>query len=349
MLLRPASGVLSHWLMAGSDESAKSQRQDHKAPTQQSTLVNLDDVPSLADRAARFLDHDQIRYASDDDKKAFLRTKGLVASEIDSLFQDPLGTDQVRSSESKQQPNTDKPHSNSSPQSQPPIITYPEFLLHSQKPPPLITPQRLLTTTYAVSGAAAFIYAASKHLAEPMLESLTSSRHSLFEIASRNIRNLNRKLEDAVSTIPETIPKPRDHELTEFENEELDVTRHFSKTVATQTSPTLSGRPSESGDSYSAHSAVLISHTSKLAGLKASLEKLKPQDSEDQLVQQSIAELRGFLYQLSVPPDSPLGSKQLSSGNGDPHEDALGRVRAEIKAVKAGLLNARNFPSSLVR
>lgn len=323
---------------------------------------------SLIENASEFLQDESIRDAPIERKKLFLESKGLTKPEIDSLLEiqeapvtedhgierqepsqsippAPSQNAQTSSTPAQEEPPATPPPP---PKDQPPIITYPEFLLHAQKPAPLITANRLLTSLYVASGAAATIYGTSKYIVEPMASSLTSARHSLLEGAGANLDTLNKKLEGAVSKVPEKARLPetgeeRDED-SDTESVRSDGARFFRRSAGTQTSPRLS----RSNSAVSVEAGEVISpaqgHTSALLGIKSKLSDLLPVDGEPRNpLRDSIYELRAYLQKLPHANSLHLAGKAGRKGE----MEAVANVKAEIMGVKGVLLSARNFPSGV--
>ncbi|THZ90502.1 hypothetical protein D6C88_04042, partial [Aureobasidium pullulans] len=134
----------------------------------------------------------------------------------------------------------------------PPIITYPEFLVQPQKPPPLVTVSRLINATYIAGALTASAYALSKYIIAPMADNLNDARHDLFEHTTDHVTEFNDKLSKLVSTVPssaKSLPQTP-AEFADFDNESItsDPTELFHRDVGTQTSPSLSRRPSVASD-----------------------------------------------------------------------------------------------------
>lgn len=234
--------------------------------------------PPLLDQAARFLEDESIRDAPTDKKVAFLESKGVKDEDIQKLLGSSQNTEasakgeETSSTTSKPsgsetktaQPSQSQPASSSPPQpapptrstpstrarsDAPPIITYPEFLVKSPKPPPLITFRGVLYTLYGAAGLATGIYGLSQYVVTPLLESLSDARHDLAETAQQNLQTLNEKLEKTVSTIPPVAPrtKPKSEEEEDEESSDSDETDSaasdptelFHRDIATQTTPDL--------------------------------------------------------------------------------------------------------------
>ena len=230
----------------------------------------------------------------------------------------------------------------------PPIITFPEFLLHTQKPPPLITVNRILNTLYTVSGVTTVLYGTSRFVINPMIESLSSARHSLFSTASQNIEALNEKIERLVSVVPEPrAAANHNSHISEGSSVEFNPTELFHRSVATQTisrnsrsaSPVRSELASTASLRINQHTRLQSLHT-HLADLLTSTNTLG--DSPG-LVTNRLKETQHYLDTLSY--------SSVFMMNGRPEEaskdDKVARVKAEIRGFKGLLLSARNFPSGV--
>ena len=229
----------------------------------------------------------------------------------------------------------------------PPIITYPESLLHSQQRLPLITAKRLLAAAYIISGAAALTYGTSKFIVEPMIDNLTSARRSLFESASENLHIINEKLEKAVSVVPENNKAAL---LSEEDTEISDASPFFHRSAGTQTSPHLSHSNSSSSQSPVEEPSATKSQNNRLQDLEETLKDLlKPEhlDTSDPEVREHIRnnlnEFKKYLDRLMYGNAEKVPG---SSGNKN-KEDSIATVKAEIRQTKGVLLSSRNFPSSV--
>ena len=305
---------------------------------------------TLLVKAANFLEEDGVRDAPIERKQYFLKLKGLTDEEIEELLgrQHATGGEiaegyqeqQQQASESISAPDPDPPREQSSTspaKDVPPIITYPEFLMHSQKPPPLITSQRLLTTLYLASGAAATVYGTNKYLIEPMVTNLSSARHSLFETASSNLSTLNKKLEEAASKFPEN---SFNSGASDTGSEESDPARFFTRSAATQTSPDLSGSASlASSEPLGPGSSPITLQEAALSDIHDRLDELRAEDPEAaNPVKDKLDDLRTYLEGLAY-----NRNQTRDMWNQDP----ITKVKAEITSMKGLLLSARNFPSGV--
>ncbi|MCJ1427776.1 hypothetical protein MMC29_005681 [Sticta canariensis] len=322
---------------------------------------------SLLNQATKFLQDDDIRDAPTERKMAFLESKGLSDLEIEGLLADSRNEDHS-SDDSKKQPVKDlqttrtQPSQNdgivkgkeqqSTPKSTsshdiPPIITYPEFLIHTTKPPPLITVSRLLTSLYLVTGAAATIYGTSKYIVNPMVESLSAARHSFFDTANSNIRTLAEKLEQIVSLVPDTAASGK---VISQENDDSstdpDPTEFFHRSAATQTSPRLS----RSVSSISSPAPSPTPPTTDLQRLQTLHDHLSDFSISYDAQMDSWQGVKGHVNDLQKYLDS-LAYGNLMTPTGLPgdswKEDEISKLKAEIRSVKGVLLSARNFPSSV--
>lgn len=239
------------------------------------------------------------------------------------------------------------PKSTSSPDI-PPIITYPEFLIHTQKLPPLITVNRLLSSLYLVTASAASIYGTSKYIVNPMVESLSAARHSLFETTNSNLRTLAEKLDQIVSLVPGTAaPGKVLSQETDDSSTVSDPAEFFHRSAATQTTPRLSRSLSSISSQAPGPMPPTRDQLLRLQTLHAHLSDLltsnDAQMDSSQQVKGHVNDLQNYLDSLAY------GS--LMTPNGLPgdswKEDEISKVKAEIRSVKGVLLSARNFPSSV--
>ena len=239
-------------------------------------------------------------------------------------------------------------HSDDTSRDIPPIITYPEFLVHTRKPPPLITIDRLLTTIYLAAGAAATIYGTSEYVVNPMVKVLGAARHSLFETANTNLRTLTQKLEQIISLVPDTAASGN---IISEEADDLstlsDPAEVFHRSAATQTTPglsrSLSSVPLQALDSTLPTTDQHLRLQSLHANLSDLLSSNDFQIDSSQRVKGHVNDLQNYLDSLAY------GVSMTPTGlHGDSwKDDEISKVKAEIRSVKGLLLSARNFPSSV--
>ncbi|KAL2219498.1 putative peroxisomal membrane anchor protein [Thermoascus aurantiacus ATCC 26904] len=220
----------------------------------------------------------------------------------------------------------------------PPIITYPEFLLKPASPPPLFTFRSILYTLYGAAGLAASIYGASEFLVKPMLSTLTSARHELAQTAQRNLKKLNEKLEQNVSTIPPYPVASRTaaaknnnnnnnnaSDLDDSDSVTSDPTELFHRDIATQTTPDLLYRGTSTpsyayssttdADSDSSNNdpiKTVAGHTRRLDIIRSHLREFLDAETQaavsDDIVKDRLSELQAYLDSLTY-----SGSSYLSS------------------------------------
>ncbi|KAJ5513212.1 hypothetical protein N7463_002764 [Penicillium fimorum] len=362
---------------------------------------------ALLDQASKFLEDESIRDAPTDRKVSFLESKGLSSDDIEQVLgisrnaeasssstttEDKIQEETPSTSPTQSEatpsppPITSSPPSNAMPQSQPaapaptsaprdvpPIITYPEFLFESSKPPPLVTMRSLLYTLYGAAGLGASLYGASEYLVKPMLANLTSARHELANTAESNLQKLNEKLEKTVSVIPAELTARKVKPYSDEEDDDAssitsDPTELFHRDVATQTIPEPTPAPSATGVVNSADSMVtspstaVNNHISRVESITSKLREIidseKDASTLDDSMRTRLTELHhycdGLIY--SGPTYSSGSSYGVwnsnSSGSGDnsglrkAEDEAIAGFRTEIRGVKGALLSARNFPAS---
>ncbi|CEL00620.1 hypothetical protein ASPCAL00218 [Aspergillus calidoustus] len=363
---------------------------------------------TLLEQASKFLQDESIRDASTDRKIAFLESKGLTSPEIDSLLgvsrnseasgdasttteEDKSAT--AASTESSAQttspsigpsaPSRTTTQSNTSaPRDVPPIITYPEFLLHQSKPPPLVTLRSVLYTLYGAAGLGATFYTASEYIVKPMLANLTDARHDLASTTEANLKKLNEKLEQNVSQIPPSLlTKPiissaqsvvSDEDGLDIESITSDPTELFHRDIGTQTTQDLTNPPPAVTSSAATEpekptpTSTALTHQKRLEQIGTQLRDFADTQTTSSTLQDTtrsrISDLQryldGLLYSKSssYPYSATTGYGMYSTpgldsgsgaatGVGKGEEDAISGFRAEIRGVKGALLSARNFPS----
>lgn len=375
-------------------------------PTSQTSEIPTPSHAELLDQAQDFLKEESIRSAPREKKVAFLEKKGLNSDDIEKLLAADTGEDERTSEELKtvhDSTTTLIPKETPSPKAStevvvsrdttsspppardiPPIITYPEFLLKPQKPPPLVTVDRLLNAVYAIAGVTALSYGASKYIVEPMLSILTEARHDLANTAIQDLTKLNDKLMTTVSHVPyipslKSTTHTNSHNLDDDDNhsEASDPTEFFHRDIATQTTPALSRSSSSTSlkntqPDTKTSSATLSHQLSTLSTLHTHLDDLltttledtskdpyAPPSSTSRLLE-SVTQLQSVLDKLehsSNPFRSSADSFIGSSGNTFTSADALKKggtaktdeatkFKAEIRALKGAFLSSRNFPTA---
>ncbi|KAF2093252.1 hypothetical protein NA57DRAFT_48745 [Rhizodiscina lignyota] len=347
------------------DQSPK----EETPPPPESTVEEKEGPESevdLSEQATRFLEDPSIKDAPRERKVAFLESKGVGKDEIErslpeqTQIQAPRQTEAepkvVHSSSSTEKKDV-QPRTQARPQSSrkdvPPIITYPEFMLQSTKPPPLVTTQRLLGIAYVTGGLAATMYGLSKYIVEPMSETLAAARHEFLTHSTTHIDELNSRLEKAVSELPPTDSKRNsrvlipDQDLEPPSPTDSDPTELFHRDIGTQTSPNLSRQDSKTSLSSSdANADITNYHESRIKSLTSHMSDLRSSSEAHQTVAtdltSTLGDLTSYLTEMSY--SSPYYS--YGYGGLDGRSDAIDALKAEIRGVKGVLLSARNFPAS---
>lgn len=400
------SASIPSWQTANkSAEESPSPTSDNAPATTASTSRQ-----ALLDQASKFLEDESIRDAPTERKVSFLESKGLSSDDIEQVLgvsrnAEPSSSSTTAEDKTQEEtpstsptqskvtpsssspPVTSSPTSNTMPQSHPapapaptaaprdvpPIITYPEFLFESSKPPPLVTMRSLLYTLYGAAGLGASLYGASEYLVKPMLASLTSARHELASTAETNLQKLNEKLEKTVSVIPAELTARKSKPYSDEEDDDAssitsDPTELFHRDVATQTSPEPTPVISATGAVNSADPAAVSpstavnNHISRVESITSKLREIVDSEKDastlDDSMRTRLTELHhycdGLIYSgptystgstYGVWNSNTSGSND-NSGTRKSEDEAIAGFRADIRGVKGALLSARNFPAS---
>lgn len=355
---KPPNASIPPWQRAHVPKDGQQQQPDQPPQTDSPA------APSV-ESAAKFLDDASIKNAPRERKRAFLQAKGIPSADIDKLLdstpeEKPEQEPTVVHSQPTKAPPQTRPRSDV-----PPIVTYPEFLVQPQKPPPLVTTQRLLNTAYVTGALMATMYGLSKYVIEPMSDTLASARHDFFEHSTALVADLNSRLEKSVSMLPpdSKISGPAHGEYAEPPSPtDSDPTELFHRDVGTQTTADLE-KPSESPCPPPAENESAVSyHESRIRSLAACISDLKSSTETHELVDSDLKtelnDLTSRLHQMSYRgPSYDLwpsygadgGKAAADKSSGKASEDEIDRIKAEIRSVKGVLLSARNFPGARVR
>ncbi|CZT18147.1 uncharacterized protein RCC_03987 [Ramularia collo-cygni] len=264
-----------------------------------------------------------------------------------TFSKDDFSTYQAQQSQSQPRQIAQQPAPQQRP---PPIITYPEFLLSAHKPPPLITPSRVITTIYAATGISALLYGASRWLVTPMVQSLSASRHELLTHSTSKVDEFNEKLSKIVSQIP--VPPPKEGEAKEAEDDssvDSDPTELYHRDMGTQTSdlPTNPAPPQKSpADRETSILNIIESH---FAELSDSSDRVAEANKDRQLTINKFRHLLdGMVYNMDGLPTWEAGSDgaMMMKAPGQGKGDMVEELKKEIRGVKGVLLSARRFPST---
>ncbi|OJD26841.1 hypothetical protein ACJ73_01762 [Blastomyces percursus] len=389
--------AIPSWQLPHADSTASNPAAADNALNEDKEKAESTARETLIEQASRFLEDESIRDAPTDKKVAFLESKCLNNEDIQKLLgvsRNPEATSAgstspstdsfktlTPSSQSPQITQIDSPGPSSHPcrsnnqnppttaSSSPPIITYPEFPLHTQKPPPLVTLQGVLYTLYGAGGLAATLYGASQFLINPMLADLSRARHELAETARRNLCTLNENLEKTVSSIPTVAQSSSQQNQQSVDDDAAsnasDPTELFHRDIATQTSPDLltSATPPVM-DGLSSPEKTVDAHVDRLQSISSRLTDYLSEEDTSGIIhggtEKSLGELKNYLDGLIYSnPSSYLGSNLYgiyndtsgsmrsdgTFGGASKEEDAIAAFKAEIRSVKGTLLSARNFPA----
>ncbi|KAB8288829.1 hypothetical protein EYC80_010731 [Monilinia laxa] len=365
-------GVPAWQLKREEDKPSEQLEPDNEPPSRTMVL----------EQARKFLEEDEVKNASTDKKIAFLESKGLERDDIQEL----LGVSRIdeATSDVKSPPEPrSKPQSisQSTPRSlpapsrsnyaqashdQPPIITYPEFLVQpSASSTPLITKHRLLTTLYLFGSLSFLLHGTNTFLIRPMINSLTESRLSLTSATLNNLQKLIHKLENSVSEIP---PTYHHHKSLQPEYPDSDVgsvisdpTELFHRDIGVQTSLPSSPIQTPSSPSLTSHANTATTtaaiQTSRLTTLQSRLSSLIEDStyeaSTNEELETRMSMLKEYLQgMVFTTPTFGYGAGGFGnggdrSGNDKQAEDEIAKVKREIRGVKGVLLSARSFPGGV--
>lgn len=321
---------------------------------------------SQLDMVEAFLADPGVKDAPLGKKRAFLASKDIPVETIDRVLQ------QESNAESTAFPPGDfeafrqrqsVPKATASQQSAgPPIITYPEFLVEAHKPPPLITPSRILGAAYIAGGLATLTYGASKYILTPMIENMTEARHDFATHSQSKLDEFNERLSKIVSVVPEPkkdVATP-DIDVSEVDSVTSDPTELYHRDMGTQTSPGPTRRSSElpvAALSAEPPKKDAEAHqTTGLGILKDHLSELligvDAQEVSNKERQESVNKLRHYLDTIMygspaihqwATSEEAMGGKPTAKKK---REDGIEELKKEIRGVKGVLLSARRFPAA---
>ncbi|KAI5923797.1 hypothetical protein F4810DRAFT_667483 [Camillea tinctor] len=233
----------------------------------------------------------------------------------------------------------------------PPIITYPEFLTTSPRPPPLITPSSL-TNILAVSGSIwAIMYGTARFVVSPMVEHLNDSRSDYYAHVNEKLGQLVEKLEGAVSEVPyknKLLVKVRTEEDIDRDDESTfsDPIELFHRDIGTQTSPPPSTIASLSSD---ANKKPVDAQADRLARLRLSLRELNliyTRRAENTAnLGASLREVREEVDKLTEPPEPDFKTVYGYPRSAEPN-DEVKKTKDAIRSVKGMFLSSRSFPTA---
>jgi hypothetical protein len=333
-------------------------QQDHEQTTTEQS--NTQEVTLSAEERSQqleivksFLEDPGVKDEPVEKKREFLESKGIAQAMIDqelgskstSSSRPTINTAEFDSFKEASQPPRAQPPARIV---APPIITYPEFLEDARKPPPLITPMRVLNATYIASAIAAIAYGASTFLVKPMAASLTDARHDFAVHGQSKIDELNDRLSKIVSKIPEPKSATDAADMDDTESVASDPTELFHRDIGTQTSPPITPAPSSAtqpasktiADKQDDRLLIIKSHLDEmLSGLEAGEQPAKDRLEETNKLRHH---LDNMMYRVQTQNvwSTGFGSDQKGGADAD---DAIEEVKKEIRGVKGVLLSAKRF------
>jgi hypothetical protein len=338
-------------------EQSNTQQDQQETATEES---NTQEVTLSAEERSQqleivksFLEDPGVKDEPVEKKREFLESKGIAQAMIDqelgskttSSSRPTINTAEFDSFKEASQPPRAQPPARIV---APPIITYPEFLEDARKPPPLITPMRVLNATYIASAIAAIAYGASTFLVKPMAASLTDARHDFAVHGQSKIDELNERLSKIVSKIPEPKSATDVSDMDDADSVASDPTELFHRDIGTQTSPPITPAPSSATQSASKTIAdkqddrllIIKSHLDEmLSGLEAGEQPAKDRLEETNKLRHH---LDNMMYRVQTQNvwSTGFGSDQKGGADAD---DAIEEVKKEIRGVKGVLLSAKRF------
>ncbi|KAI2634408.1 peroxisomal membrane anchor protein conserved region-domain-containing protein [Hypomontagnella submonticulosa] len=327
------------------------------------------------DHARMFLRNEDVRKSSIEKKIEFLKSKGFDDAQIQTVLKEveqdaqasnrPTTTDGSasrnedveRSSEASRAPETT---TRAQPSDAPPIITYPEFLTNSPKPPPLITPSRLANILTISGSIWTLLYGTTRFVVSPMVETLNDARTDYYAHVSEKLGQFVEKLEGAVSEVPykngKLVLKSKQKE-DAYEDDEStfsDPTELFHRDIGTQTSPARS-EASFSGNRPSHVDKPIDAQLRRLTALRASLREVndmhlrRAEDTADMTA--LVREIRDEVDKLGAPPLTDFTSTYggLGYGRSTEPDDEVKKTKDAIRSVKGMFLSSRSFPTTAAR
>lgn len=353
------------------NESDETKEVPIPTPTTEETAAGTDeagpDDVQLRENMKSFLLDPAVKDAPLDRKRAFFESKGIPKDMMEEVLKaeqasfnaaDFEGFKQQQQEQHAPPTNTPPPRPQQQQASGPPIIMYPEHLEEAHKPPPLITPSRLVNAVYAVGGCAALLYGASKYLVTPMSASLTEARHDFATHSQSKLDEMNQRLEKLVSKIPagaKTAQSQDENAVGEdTDSETSDPTELYHRDMGTQTSPPQSRRSSSSSDdsTQAKKKDPTTYETDRLSALNSHLNELLDASSRVETVnkerQDSLNKLRhdvdSMMYGSIGGVNIWTQTEEAAKKREKEQQDAVEELKKEIRGVKGVLLSAKRFP-----
>ncbi|GAB7342251.1 hypothetical protein MBLNU457_g0495t1 [Dothideomycetes sp. NU457] len=334
---------------------------EEKAQEHEKQIVGTED--EILEQVRTFLAQDAVKAAPMEKKRAFLESKGVSQKIIDmALSESGRATETTQNvTISPSEFKASQQQATSGPQIQrdvPPVVTYPEFLVQPQKPPPLVTINRLLNTAYVTGALGTVFYGLSKYIIDPMKDNLTEARHDFAEHVLEHTNKLNDKLSSVASTVPSIAKAKPDISARDNDVDSVvsDPTELFHRDYGTQTEAVLErpSSPDSSDDEISATAKSTIEKQEErlktmTSHFKEVLSSIKADQGGAESIQGRVTDLREYLDVMIYPHLAQIenGSWQYAPTADRKKDDGVAALRAEIRSVKGVLLSAKRFPPSV--
>lgn len=341
---------------------ADSKKADAPAINNEASTPEPESKPTL-EQARRFLSDENVRNESKEKKTDFLKGKGFSSDDIEKLLSEDATTEGSITASDGAQPaaetesatnvsrSTASPTQTASspPSETAPIITYPEFLTHSPKPPPLLTPTRLLNAATVLTTAWTLAYGAARFIVAPMVDNLAESRTDYYEHVNTKLSTLVEKLEGVVSEVPYKNGKlSRSDVDVDDDSSYGDPSEMFHRDIGTQTSPftTELSSPETKGK-------PVDEQARRLAQLSASMKELSTMYTNQAETTNSLhLEMQGIREEVDKLGYNSGDYSTLYGGSGfgrtDP-DDEIKKTKDAIRSVKGMFLSSRMFPAAAAR
>ncbi|KAI1076528.1 peroxisomal membrane anchor protein conserved region-domain-containing protein [Whalleya microplaca] len=352
----------------------QSQSESHAQPTANASDAQND----VLDQVRKFLNDENVRNSSVEKKTEFLASKGLDSAQIRALLKEVDGdvhASNVQSATESPSPNenTEKtpdwrkdvsdttsaaPNASAAPPSTadaPPIITYPEFLTTSPKPPPLITPSRLANILTISGGIWTLLYGTARFVVSPMVDTLTDARTEYYAHVNEKLGEMVERLEGAASEVPYRNGKllrsnQSEGSYRDDESDFSDPTELFHRDIGTQTSSPLLAAQKLPTNTPEKPEKVIDGQARRLFALRSSLRELnemhtrQAENSAD--LTSLLREIRDDVDKIGAPPMPDFTSIHTGLGyrSGEP-DDEVKKTKDAIRSVKGMFLSARSFPA----
>jgi hypothetical protein len=186
-----------------------------------------------------------------------------------------------------------------------------------------------------------------------MWQNLTEARHDFATHTQAQLTDFNSRLEDVVSTDPSAAAKSKSSDRDDISVADSDPTELYHRDFGTQTSPSLSRRPSLSTSTTNEN--AVTGHENRLKILTSHIRELEATKSNDtassESLKSTLADLTTYLSEMSYQNSYYSGMGGFYGGiydtskTNDGKEDQVEVLKRDIRAVKGVFLSARNFPT----